>query len=125
MLRTLYRSTFVLLAMVALSAKAQDTTPELLAAAVKEGKVVWYTSVDVKVAEAVAKAFRTQYPNIQIEVERSGSERVFQRIGQELQSNIRNVDVQMTRLRRKIERDPRFPRYLQTVRGTGYTLKVD
>jgi two-component system phosphate regulon response regulator OmpR len=39
--------------------------------------------------------------------------------------NIRNVDVQMTRLRRKIERDPRFPRYLQTVRGTGYVLKPD
>jgi len=39
--------------------------------------------------------------------------------------NVRNVDVQMTRLRRKIERDPRFPRYLQTVRGIGYTLKPD
>ena len=39
--------------------------------------------------------------------------------------NPRAVDVQMTRLRRKIERDPRFPRYLQTVRGTGYVLKPD
>ncbi|MGE5269903.1 MAG: response regulator [Thiohalocapsa sp.] len=39
--------------------------------------------------------------------------------------NIRNVDVQMTRLRRKIEADPRYPRYLQTVRGTGYALKPD
>jgi len=39
--------------------------------------------------------------------------------------NVRNVDVQMTRLRRKIERDPRFPRFLQTVRGTGYALKPD
>ena len=39
--------------------------------------------------------------------------------------NVRNVDVQMTRLRRKIERDPRFPRYLQTVRGTGYVLKPE
>jgi two-component system phosphate regulon response regulator OmpR len=42
-----------------------------------------------------------------------------------LSGNVRNVDVQMTRLRRKIERDPRFPRYLQTVRGTGYVLKPD
>jgi two-component system, OmpR family, phosphate regulon response regulator OmpR len=42
-----------------------------------------------------------------------------------LSGNIRNVDVQMTRLRRKIERDPRFPRYLQTVRGIGYILKPD
>lgn len=36
--------------------------------------------------------------------------------------NARTIDVQMTRLRRKIERDPKFPRYLQTVRGTGYVL---
>ena len=42
-----------------------------------------------------------------------------------LSGNVRNVDVQMTRLRRKIERDQRFPRYLQTVRGTGYILKPD
>ena len=37
----------------------------------------------------------------------------------------RGVDVQVTRLRRKIEPDPRFPRYLQTVRGRGYVLKPD
>jgi two-component system phosphate regulon response regulator OmpR len=37
----------------------------------------------------------------------------------------RMVDVQMTRLRRKIEEDPRFPRHLQTVRGRGYMLRVD
>ena len=43
----------------------------------------------------------------------------------QLGGNLRAVDVQMTRLRRKIERDPRFPRYLQTVRGTGYVLKPD
>ncbi len=39
--------------------------------------------------------------------------------------NVRTVDVQMTRLRRKIEVDPKFPRYLQTVRGTGYVIKPD
>lgn len=37
----------------------------------------------------------------------------------------RQVDVQVTRLRRKIEVDPRFPRYLQTVRGRGYLLQPD
>ncbi|MDA9976248.1 helix-turn-helix domain-containing protein, partial [Alphaproteobacteria bacterium] len=37
----------------------------------------------------------------------------------------RTVDVQVTRLRRKMERDPKFPQYLQTVRGLGYVLKVD
>ena len=39
--------------------------------------------------------------------------------------NERTVDVQITRLRRKIERDQKYPRYLQTVRGTGYVLKPD
>jgi two-component system phosphate regulon response regulator OmpR len=37
----------------------------------------------------------------------------------------RAVDVQVTRLRRKIEPDPRLPRYLQTVRGKGYVLRPD
>jgi len=39
--------------------------------------------------------------------------------------NVRTVDVQMTRLRRKVEVDPKFPRYIQTVRGTGYVFKPD
>jgi two-component system phosphate regulon response regulator OmpR len=39
--------------------------------------------------------------------------------------NARTVDVQMTRLRRKIEANPKFPRYIQTVRGTGYVFKPD
>jgi two-component system phosphate regulon response regulator OmpR len=37
----------------------------------------------------------------------------------------RAVDVQVTRLRRKIEDDPKIPRYLQTVRGVGYMLVPD
>jgi len=37
----------------------------------------------------------------------------------------RAVDVQVTRLRRKIERNPKLPRYLQTVRGRGYVLRPD
>jgi two-component system phosphate regulon response regulator OmpR len=37
----------------------------------------------------------------------------------------RAVDVQVTRLRRKIETDPKNPRYLQTVRGKGYMLAPD
>ena len=37
----------------------------------------------------------------------------------------RAVDVQVTRLRRKIEDDPKAPRYLQTVRGIGYRLAPD
>jgi two-component system, OmpR family, phosphate regulon response regulator OmpR len=43
----------------------------------------------------------------------------------QFRGNVRNVDVQMTRLRRKVEVDSRYPRYLHTVRGTGYVLKPD
>jgi two-component system phosphate regulon response regulator OmpR len=39
--------------------------------------------------------------------------------------NMRTIDVQITRLRKKIEEDPRLPRYLQTVRGRGYVLWTD
>lgn len=43
----------------------------------------------------------------------------------QVNGNTRTIDVQVTRLRRKIEADPKFPRYLQTVRGTGYVLMTD
>ncbi|GHG17922.1 MULTISPECIES: response regulator [Paracoccus] len=45
--------------------------------------------------------------------------------GDEAENSERAIDVQITRLRRKIEPDPREPRFLQTVRGTGYMLVVD
>jgi two-component system, OmpR family, phosphate regulon response regulator OmpR len=45
-----------------------------------------------------------------------------QRMGAVLE---RTVDVQITRLRRKIENDPKLPLYLQTVRGIGYVLMPD
>jgi two-component system phosphate regulon response regulator OmpR len=46
-------------------------------------------------------------------------------VGQGEASNDRTVDVQINRLRRKIEDDPADPRYLQTVRGVGYRLVTD
>src|SRR6266849_2652934 len=68
-------------------------TPELTLAAKKEGKVIWYTAVDLPVAERIGKAFEAKYPGIDLRVERSGGERIFQRIGQEYASNIHAVDV--------------------------------
>src|SRR5712664_3099792 len=68
-------------------------TPALIEAARKEGKVVFYTSIDLPIAEPIAKAFEAKYPGITVRVERTGSERVFQRIGQEYASNIHAVDV--------------------------------
>jgi two-component system phosphate regulon response regulator OmpR len=42
-----------------------------------------------------------------------------------LAGSLRTVDVQVARLRRKIEPDPRMPRYIQTMRGKGYLLRPD
>src|SRR5580658_8316067 len=72
---------------------AEAVTPALIEAAKKEGQVVYYTSVDLPVAEKLAKAFEAKYPGISVRTERTGAERVFQRIGQEYSSNIHAVDV--------------------------------
>jgi len=72
---------------------ASAITPVLVEAAKKEGKVIWYTSVDLPLAEKVAKAFEAKFPGIVVRVERTGAERVFQRIGQEYASKIHAVDV--------------------------------
>ena len=72
---------------------ASAVTPQLIEAAKKEGKVVFYTSIDLPVAERIAKAFEAKYPGIAVRVERTGAERVFQRIGQEYASRIHAVDV--------------------------------
>lgn len=73
--------------------EVQKITPALIEAAKKEGKLAWYTSVDLPVAEKIAKAFEAAYPGIAVKVERSGAERIFQRIGQEYQSKIYVCDV--------------------------------
>ncbi len=70
-----------------------DATPQLVQAAVKEGKVVFYTATDVSVAEKLASAFEAKYPGIKVQVERSGAERIFQRINQEYGSKIYAADV--------------------------------
>jgi iron(III) transport system substrate-binding protein len=71
----------------------EPITPALIEAAKKEGHVSYYTSTDLPVAEKLAKAFEAKYPGIAVRVERTGAERVFQRIGQEYASNIHAVDV--------------------------------
>jgi iron(III) transport system substrate-binding protein len=68
-------------------------TPGLIEAAKKEGKLAFYTAMDLPVAEKLAHAFEARYPGMTVRVERSGGERVFQRIGQEQDSGIHAVDV--------------------------------
>ena len=77
---------------VAQSPPALEITPALIEAAKKEGRVNYYTSVEIKVAERMAKLFEAKYPGIAVKVERSGAERNFQRIGQEYASKIYNCD---------------------------------
>lgn len=73
--------------------EASPITPDLIAAAKKEGKLAFYTAMDLPVAERFAKAFEGRFPGVAVRVERSGAERVFQRIGQEMGSRIYACDV--------------------------------
>jgi iron(III) transport system substrate-binding protein len=72
---------------------ATGVTPDLIAAARKEGKLSYYSALELNVAERLAKAFEAKYPDISVRVERSGAERIFQRIAQEQGSGINAVDV--------------------------------
>jgi iron(III) transport system substrate-binding protein len=65
----------------------------LIAAAKKEGKVTFYTAMDLQFAQQAGKVFEEKFPGISVRVERSGAERVFSRIAQEYGSNVRAVDV--------------------------------
>src|SRR5450432_1999301 len=63
-------------------------TPQLIEAATKEGKVVFYSAIDLKVTQGLAKVFEQKYPGITVQVERTGSERIYQRVAQERANNI-------------------------------------
>lgn len=80
---------------------------------VEDGQLVHLTS-----AEAGLLAVLAANPGVTL-----SREDLAQRTGNS--GNLRTVDVQVTRLRKKIEADPRLPRYLQTMRGQGYVLWVD
>jgi iron(III) transport system substrate-binding protein len=75
---------------LAAPAAAQDARVE---AAKKEGKVVWYTSLALPTAEKIGKLFEAAYPGIKVEVHRTGSQRILQRVMQEMQANLKLVDV--------------------------------
>ena len=52
-------------------------TPALIEAAKKEGKVSFYTALELSTAERLARTFEAKYPGISVRVERSGAERIF------------------------------------------------
>ena len=79
-------------------------------------KLVRLTATEVQLMRIFAD-------NLRVPVSRSKLVEDLGRDGGQAQE--RAVDVQITRLRRKIEADPKQPRYLQTVRGEGYMLAPD
>ncbi|HEU5321777.1 MAG TPA: extracellular solute-binding protein [Methylomirabilota bacterium] len=72
------------------AARAQDAR---VAEARREGKVVWHTALALDSAQGIATRFEKAYPGLRVEVHRSGSERILQRLMQELAAGIKNADV--------------------------------
>lgn len=72
---------------------ATEVTSALVEAARKEGKLSYYSALELTTAERLARTFEAKYPGISVRVERSGAERIFQRIAQEQGSGINAVDV--------------------------------
>ena len=84
----------LLLTLPARAAPAPEAvTPALVAAAQKEGRVVFYTSIELRLAERMGKEFEARYPDISVQVERSGAERIYQRVSQEEESGVHAADV--------------------------------
>ena len=83
---------------------------------------MWRGEAPVRLTATEAQLMRVfaAAPGVAISREKLVSE-----AGGEDAAQERAVDVQITRLRRKIEDDPKVPRYLQTVRGEGYMLQPD
>jgi len=73
--------------------EAAGVTPALIEAARKEGKMAFYSALELNISEKLARSFEARYPGIAARVERSGAERIFQRIEQEQASHIAGVDL--------------------------------
>jgi len=101
-------------AVITMGAASFDTERGVLKV---DGQPVRLTTVEVQLLKVLAE--RPGEPLTRDDlIERTGA-------GADANSGGRAVDVQVTRLRRKIESDPKLPRYLQTVRGKGYVLMPD
>jgi iron(III) transport system substrate-binding protein len=90
---TLLIAIFTLSAAASAAPPPTPVTQQLVDAAKQEGKVVFYTSIELQTAEKIGKAFEAAYPGIAVQVERNGAERIFQRLAQERGSNIHAADV--------------------------------
>src|SRR5262247_1230068 len=82
---------FTLLVATVSAVFAQDAA--LVQAARKEGKVVWHTSLALPSSTAISHYFQNKYKGIEVEVHRTGSQRVLQRFMQEAAAGIKNADI--------------------------------
>jgi len=82
----------------------------------RDGEPIRLTATELQLMRVFSTSLRSPISRSQL-VETLGRD--------EGQAQERAIDVQITRLRRKIEMDPKQPRYLQTVRGEGYMLVAD
>jgi two-component system phosphate regulon response regulator OmpR len=82
----------------------------------RDGAIIRLTTSEQALMRVFARQPNEPIPRARLAEELGGAEGEVQE---------RAVDVQITRLRRKIETDPKTPRYLQTVRGAGYMLTPD
>jgi two-component system phosphate regulon response regulator OmpR len=80
---------------------------------------LWRDDAPVRLTEGEAQLLRQLASAANAPVDR------FELARETAEDGGRAVDIQVTRLRRKIEDDPKNPRYLQTVRGVGYMLAPD
>ena len=71
---------------------AETVTDALVTAAKKEGTVVFHSSMDLAACQAMINGFNKHYPDIRVQLERSGAERIVQRITQEYASGIHAAD---------------------------------
>ncbi|TAJ94837.1 extracellular solute-binding protein [bacterium] len=86
----IYATLLAIFAWISVSS-AQEAA--LVEAAKKEGKVVWYTSLALPSSTMIANLFMNKYKGIEVEVHRTGSQRVLQRVMQEVSAGIKNVDI--------------------------------
>lgn len=80
---------------VAASAAPPPTavTQDLVDAATHEGRVAFYTSIELETAEKIGKAFEATYPGVSVQIERNGCERMLERLAQERASGVHAADV--------------------------------
>src|SRR6266540_5042060 len=86
-------SMIVVLLVCSIPAHAQVTNPELIAQAKKEGRVIWYTTVSIPESKQFMDMFEKQYPFIKVDLLRSGSGPLVNRIVSEYAAKNYAADV--------------------------------